>query len=117
MKSTVEPLTIRNLSFAYSGLRIMHNPEFLTARTAYHDFHNQSRIILGTGPTILPEDVKQVTKFYKDYYPNGEISICTSDESETMKMFVNCFYASKIQLFNEFYMMCKSTDIDFNNVK
>ena len=29
------------------NLKLCHNPEFLTARTAYEDFHNQTHIVLG----------------------------------------------------------------------
>ena len=51
LKSTVEPETTVNLSGVFSGLSIMHNPEFLTERTALVDFNNQSHIVLGTGPS------------------------------------------------------------------
>ena len=47
VKSTVEPGTCQKLSENYS-FEIAHNPEFLTARTAYEDFHNQKHIVLGT---------------------------------------------------------------------
>ena len=46
IKSTVEPGTSQNLAEKYD-LKIIHNPEFLTARTAFHDFHNQTHIVLG----------------------------------------------------------------------
>ena len=41
IKSTVEPETTNNLSKQYPNLKFIHNPEFLTARTAFEDFHNQ----------------------------------------------------------------------------
>ena len=41
-KSTVEPGTIDYLSKEYPELCLVNNPEFLTARTAYEDFHNQT---------------------------------------------------------------------------
>lgn len=47
IKSTVEPGTSDQLSTKYN-LHILHNPEFLTARTAREDFHNQRHIVLGT---------------------------------------------------------------------
>ena len=50
-KSTVEPGTSSDLANKY-GIKIIHNPEFLTARTAFEDFHNQSHIVLGATSLI-----------------------------------------------------------------
>lgn len=117
LKSTVEPGTVYNLMLRYSGLRLMHNPEFSTSRIAYHDFHNQKRIILGTSKSLIKNDIDMIRIFYKKHYPQAEIVICDSMESECMKIFVNSFYASKIQLFNEFYMICEHLELNFNNVR
>ena len=46
VKSTTQPKTIINLQHLYN-LDIVHNPEFLTARTSEQDFANQSHIVLG----------------------------------------------------------------------
>lgn len=112
IKSTVLPGTCRSLEKKY-GIKIVHNPEFLTERTAFEDFHNQQHIVLGFNSKID----KSIVSLYKKTYPDAKISICTSDESESMKMFCNTFYAVKIQIFNEFYLLCKTLNIDFNNVK
>lgn len=48
IKSTVEPETCKKLSKKFTSLTIVHNPEFLSAKTSYEDFHNQSHIILGS---------------------------------------------------------------------
>jgi nucleotide sugar dehydrogenase len=117
IKSTVEPQTINELSNKYKELKIMHNPEFLTARTAFEDFHNQKHIVLGKGSNIQEQDVQLLQSFYKEYYPEAEISICNSTESESMKVFVNCFYAVKIQFFNELYVLCNKMNCDYNTVK
>ena len=45
-KSTVEPGTSNDLAKKY-GIKIIHNPEFLSAKTAFEDFHNQKHIVLG----------------------------------------------------------------------
>ena len=115
LKSTVEPETTNKLSEKYNSLKICHNPEFLTARTAFEDFHNQTHIVVGYGPTI--KDADTVIKFYSEYYPNAEISICSAIESESMKIFCNSFYASKIMLFNEYYLICQKNGSDFNKIK
>ena len=112
IKSTVLPGTCNYLEKKYN-IKIIHNPEFLTERTAFQDFHNQKHIVLGFN-NIQHENI---IKLYKKFYPNAEISICTSCESESMKIFCNTFYAIKIQIFNEFYLLCNSLNIDFNNTK
>ena len=45
IKSTIEPGTTKIFSDLYK-LNLIHNPEFLTARTAFKDFHNQKHIVL-----------------------------------------------------------------------
>jgi nucleotide sugar dehydrogenase len=117
LKSTVEPETTQKLSEQYSSLKLIHNPEFLTARTAYHDFHHQTHIVLGKGSNCNDEDISIVKKFYEKYYPKAEISVCTSLESESMKIFCNSFYASKIQLFNEYYLLCQSNGSNFDTIR
>ena len=116
IKSTVEPETTENLSKKYYKLKIIHNPEFLTARTAFEDLHNQTHIVLGKGKNCNTETMKILEDFYKKYYPNAEISNCTSLESESMKIMCNSFYASKVMLFNEYYLLCKKNGSDFNKI-
>jgi len=117
IKSTVEPETINNLSIQFNKLKFIHNPEFLTARTAFDDFHNQKHIVLGRGLKCTENDLEYLKSFYLDLYPDAEISLCTSLESESMKSFVNCFYAVKVQFFTELYLLCQSNGSDYNTVK
>lgn len=117
LKSTVEPETTNNLSKQFPNLQFIHNPEFLTARTAFEDFHAQTHIVLGQGPTCIDEKLNKVVDFYKELYPDASISLCTSLESESMKIFCNCFYSVKVQFFTEIYLLCKSNGCDYNKVK
>jgi len=116
IKSTVEPETTNNLSSRFKNLSFIHNPEFLTARTAYEDFHNQTHIVLGQGPTCSINKVTTLKTFYSRYYPKAEISVCTSLESESMKIFCNSFYAVKVQFFTELYLLTKTNGSDFNKI-
>ena len=139
LKSTVEPKTTYNLSILYPQLNIIHNPEFLTARTAVNDFINQKHIVLGiphalvntshnSSSNSLDTEVKTgeleglkpshiyIKTFYETYFKNAEISICSSDESESMKLFCNSFYATKIQYFTEVKLLCDKMNIEYNNV-
>lgn len=115
LKSTVEPYTTEKLVEKYN-LKIIHNPEFLTARTAFEDFHNQSHIVLGKSKNILDEEINLIENFYKNNYTDN-ISICTSVESESMKLFCNSFYAIKIQFFNELYLLCNKINCNYDIVK
>jgi len=117
LKSTVEPGTTDDLSKIHPKLSIMHNPEFLSAATAFYDFHNQTHIVLGQGANCSNEQVQLVHDFYHAHYPDAEISRCTSMESESMKSFVNSFYAVKIQFFNELYLLCQNNGADFETIK
>jgi len=117
IKSTVEPGTTDELSKIHPELTIIHNPEFLSAATAFYDFHNQTHIVLGQGKNCSNESLKVVRDFYAAHYPDAEISECKSLESESMKSFVNSFYAVKIQFFNELYLLCQNNGSDFETIK
>lgn len=116
IKSTVEPTTCQNLVQQYH-LNIVHNPEFLTARTSINDIRNQKHIILGKTQNINEEKFNLLHQFYQNNYPDAEISICSSTESESVKIFCNCFYAVKVQFFNEIYLLCQKLGLDYQTVK
>jgi len=113
-KSTVEPGTCNEMANKY-GIKIIHNPEFLTARTAFDDFHNQKHIVLGKTDLTSEKDIQILANFYKYFY-NVNISYGSSNESESMKIFCNCFYSVKIQFFNELYFACEKNGSDYKKV-
>jgi nucleotide sugar dehydrogenase len=116
IKSTVCPGTCEKLAANYS-LNIVHNPEFLTAKTAAFDFHNQSHVVLGKTSNCDSIMYEKVVSFYQTCYSNATVSKCSAIESESMKLFCNSFYAVKIQFFNELYLLCKKVGMDYNVVK
>jgi len=116
IKSTVEPETTNALSVKYKKLQFIHNPEFLTARTAYEDFHNQSHIILGKPDECDCEKLNIVETFYSTYYPDATISVCTALESESVKIFCNCFYSIKVQFFTELFLLTKQNNSDYDKI-
>lgn len=117
IKSTVNPDTTETLSKRYSELNFIHNPEFLTARNAKHDFLNQKQIVLGKTENCDIEHYKNLLDFYIKNWPDSIISICKSGESETMKLGCNTFYSVKIQYFTELYLLCQKNNYDFDLVK
>ena len=116
IKSPVESETTEKFSKKYKKLKLIHNPEFLSAATAYYDFHNQKHIVIGKGPNVSDNDIEIIREFYSNNY-SSDISICSSSESESMKLFTNCFYSVKIQFFNELFLLCNETNnCEYNNV-
>ena len=97
IKSTVEPNTTTNLSKKYKTLNFIHNPEFLSAKTALMDFDNQTHIVLGNSNLDINR-LEKLKNFYSEHYPNALISVCKSTESECMKLFCNSFYAVKLHI-------------------
>lgn len=124
IKSTVEPGTTKTLQIKYSNLSLVHNPEFLCAKTAMEDFINQKHIIIGVVESSVDgnddcndKDILPLVDFYKKYFPGADISITTSDESEMAKITCNSFYACKIQFFTEIKLFCETRSISYDNVK
>ena len=115
IKSTVEPFIIENLINKYK-LKILHNPEFLSAKTAYDDFHNQKHIVIGHS-TNDNSYIEILSNFYSNYYKSATISICSLNESSLMKLFCNSFYAVKIQFFTEMYLLCNNLNENFDKIK
>lgn len=115
VKSTIEPGTCRLLQKKYN-LNIVHNPEFLTARTAEEDFEKQHHIVIGSS-TLNDENSEFVKQFYMKYWEGVTISTSIYEESELMKIGVNCFYSTKIQFFNEIYSLTNTYEnANYNNV-
>lgn len=117
IKSTIEPETTDMLADRHPSLTLCHNPEFLSARTAYEDFQHQKHIVLGKSKHCSDGDIQPLVHLYTTYYPFAEISVCTSLESESMKIMCNSFYASKIILFNEYYLLCKKNGANFDTIR
>lgn len=115
IKSTVEPGTTKSLQNKYENLSLIHNPEFLSAKTATEDFLNQKHIIIGVSSS--DKDISHLVDFYKKYFPSAEISITTSNESEMAKITCNSFYACKIQFFTEIKLFCDKRGISYENIK
>lgn len=116
IKSTVEPGTTEKLSTLYDCLHFAHNPEFLTARTAYEDFMNQTHVVIGRTTKCNSQKINELDQLMRECWPNATHTMSTSTESESMKSFCNCFYAQKISIFNEYYVACKKMGIDYEKV-
>jgi UDPglucose 6-dehydrogenase len=116
IKSTVMIGYTQSKNQEFAGLKIVYNPEFLTARTASYDFENQKHIIVGydVNKNI---DYLNLMKIYDYYYPSSKITVCKNYEAEMCKLACNAFYATKVQFFTEIWDLCQKTQIDFITIK
>ena len=116
VRSTIEPGSTNILCDKYN-LNMIHNPEFLTARTADKDYHNQKHIVFGAGKVCNLHHYNKVIDFMHNHYPQASISRCTSLESECVKIFANSFYAVKVQFFTEMYLLCNNIGCSYDHIK
>lgn len=116
IKSTVLPKYCQKINDTYPNLRIIHNPEFLSARTALEDFAQQKHIILGSTQQSA-ESLTTVVSFYKRLFPLAQVSVCTSEEAALTKLACNSFYATKVQFFSELYLLCDRLNVSYEEVK
>jgi UDPglucose 6-dehydrogenase len=116
LKSTVPIGTLSNLSVERSDIRIVHNPEFLTADNAKEDFFNCDRNVIGGHL----DNCVELEEFLYEIFPEWKDVPCykvSSSQSEVIKYFSNSFLAVKVAYFNNVYQTCKALGIDYNVVK
>ena len=111
-KSTVPVGTTEQLNGEYD-INIIHSPEFLTARTAVTDFICPSRHIIGGHPA---RGINKLQKLYESRFPGVPCLIMSSDESEFVKYFANCFFATKVSFFNEMRVFSDAKCLDWQNI-
>jgi len=110
LRSTVVPGTTETLANKFPKLNIVFNPEFLTERSAFFDFINQSRVILGG----KKEHTKKVKNLYKERFGSYLPVIETSYETaELIKYMNNLFFATKVSFLNEMYEVAHKMNIDW----
>jgi UDPglucose 6-dehydrogenase len=116
LKSTVPIGTLLTLSAERSDIRIVHNPEFLTADNAKEDFFNCDRNVIGGSRN----DTNELEEFLYETFPEWKDVPCykvSSIQSEVIKYFSNSFLAVKVAYFNNVYQTCKSLGVDYSVVK
>lgn len=114
IKCTVLPGTCDALVQQYL-LKIVHNPEFLTAAKPYEDFMAQKEVLL-SGKNA---DCMEVIHLYRALlsfttplrmFENYRIT-------ELAKYYSNCFLAIKVTFANEMYELCQATGTEYNAVR
>lgn len=116
LKSTVDPSYCRRSAETYPDLNLVHNPEFLTARTAAEDFESQRHIVLGSTSIDIPA-MARARAFYAVLFPHAEISSVVYEAAALTKLACNAFYATKVQFFTEIYLLCNKLGLDYQTVR
>lgn len=112
IKSTVPIGTTRELKNKRTDLKIVHNPEFLTARNAVEDFSKSNRNIVGGSK----QDSELLLTFFNDFFPNALNINVDYEESEMIKYFSNTFLATKVAFFNLIFDMCEKNNFNYQNI-
>ena len=119
IKSTIPVGTTDELCEFLETDHIVHNPEFLSQRTAMEDFKNADEIIIGGANRGFCERVKEVYELWWKQvdrwitYKEQNIIITDAKLAEMTKIARNSFYAVKVTYMNEVAEVCKSMEIDY----
>ena len=118
LRSTVPPGTCDDLDIYFM-------PEFLTEKNYIQDFINNTDWIFGLPQNNNHNNItfkNTITKLFtisKKYnrIKHNTIHFLTNNEAEMIKMFRNCFLATKVSFCNEIYQFCLSKNINYENVR
>lgn len=80
------------------SVRLCFQPEFLRARSAVEDATSPWQVVLGCDSA---HDISDYYRFQQQFIAADNITFCTIDEAEIMKIFHNSFNAMKISYFNQ----------------
>jgi UDP-glucose 6-dehydrogenase len=122
--STFTPGTTDSLQRQYPLLHLAHLPEFLSASTATVDLaaprHDTLLVGVPDGmPASVMDRVRRAVSRLGPHPPGTHHTIDTvrAVESETTKLCCNAFYATKVQVFNEFYYVCQRAGVHYPTMK
>lgn len=113
IKSTVLPGTTDLLQERYPRHRFMFNPEFLREATAYDDFVNPDRQIVGYTAASASQAPRVMRLLPRAPFER----ICPASEVEMAKYAANSFLAVKVSYANEVFDLCQRMKIDYPHVR
>jgi UDPglucose 6-dehydrogenase len=101
-------------------------PEFLTEANYKNDFITNKCWIFGLLETDTKErqnkfihDIKQLFHYahQEKKIEHDDIQFVSSEEAEMIKLFRNCFLATKVAFCNEMYQFCSLKNVNYENVR
>ena len=115
IRSTVPPDDLGRWILTFSdALYLIHNPEFLTERTAALDFQQTTRLIFGVlegEPENPTQELLAVRTLFEARFPQVPQHWVSFIESSLIKYATNVFFATKISLFNELTQVAEAFGI------
>lgn len=113
IKSTVLPGTTALLQTRYPRHRFVFNPEFLREATAFQDFIQPDRQIVGVTAESASEGPRVMAMM-----PRAPFElICPAGEAEMAKYAANSFLAVKVSYANEIFDLCQRLRLDYARVR
>ena len=104
-------------------LGIYFMPEFLTEKNYIQDFINNKDWVFGLLNKDSDELFKNtITQLFNLAYQHkriayNQLNFLTNKEAEMVKMFKNCFLATKVSFCNEIAELCRVKGINYENVR
>ena len=102
-------------------------PEFLTEKNFEEDFVSNKNWIMGlkNDKTHYLQNKlfkQEITNLINIAYKNksiqfDNIDFVSNSEAESIKLFRNCFLATKVSFCNEFYQFCEKRNVNYENVR
>jgi UDPglucose 6-dehydrogenase len=106
------------------NLKCYFMPEFLTEQNCMEDFVNNKEWIFGLVGNVEKdkEFIKVITQLFEYAFNNKKIVynnlyFVSNAEAEMIKLFRNCYLATKISFCNEISQFCKIKNINYENVR
>lgn len=113
IKSTIVPGTTERLQKKYPKLYLLFNPEFLSVKTAWEDFVNPDRQIIG----FTDKSYLYASEALHLLPQSPHSVIMKSSEAEIVK-YVNNFHGALMVIFaNFFYDISKRLGVNFETIK
>lgn len=113
IKSTVLPGTTELLQQRLPQHRFLFNPEFLREATAFDDFVDPDRQIVGCTDASASEAERILALMPRAPFER----ICPAGEAEMAKYVANSFLAVKVSYANEVFDLCERLDIEYAGVR
>lgn len=115
IKSTVIPGTTEKLQKEFPGIFVLHNPEFLSEKTAKHDVENPDCNVIGIP---VPDEIyKGKAKSVIDILPKVPSIICSSREAEFIKYTHNVHGFIQIVYSNLLFDLADKLELSWDVVK
>jgi UDPglucose 6-dehydrogenase len=114
-KSTATPQIYSDLEKKYSDMKFCHVPEFLTAANAVVDYQYPVNIVVGARRELRQEIFSTIIT-NKINFDFTKVKFCSVAEAAMFKYVANTMLAMKVVINNEYYDLCNSLGISWDNV-